>query len=403
MTLRHFDDIVNLEIKPAFKESSDYTTEITVGDLHSNASKFLYILVKHGFLNPTQDQYNELIRLYKQKPSTKETFERFSSCLKAIPVEHRNITLRLIGDELADRGENDYFILKIYQKLSEEKIPMITLFSNHTAVFFEAYTQNHLAKEGLTINKKYTPSLTNLSTSIEHQAVDFEEVKAMIETHYKKTLRLIDYSLDTKKNAITLYTHAPIGTETLPLLAARFHVPYDDTTPQALAQTIESINTAFGLHVKNNTLSTLYHGGQFDEIDKGPPSQDTAVLYTIWNKNYTKLKRPQHHQDYAIHFVHGHDPHDPDPSIHIKSLDNQLGKCEKNHIGKYEALLSDEKKPRHDIVSSPPYFTFTVLSFGFFLLAKYSRTFFIQNLSFFSMPVEKSIMDPIKKVFNFSP
>lgn len=403
MTLRHFDDIVNLEIKPSFKESSDYTTEITVGDLHSNASKFLYLLVKHGFLNPTQAQYNELIRLYKQKPTTAETFEDFSSCLKAIPVHHRNITLRLIGDDLADRGKNDYFILKIYQKLSEEKIPVITLFSNHTAVFFEAYTQNHLAKEGLTINKKYTPSLTNLSTSIDQKAVDFEEVKAMVETHYKKNLRLIDYSLDTKKNAITLYSHAPIGTETLPLLAARFHVPYEDTTPQALAKTIEAINTAFGLHVKNNTMSTLYIGQQFDEINKRQPTQDTAVLYTLWNKNYTQLKRPEHHRDYAIHFVHGHDPFDPASSIHIKSLDNQLGKCAQNHIGQYTALLSDEKKLKHDIVPSSSYFTFTVLSFGFFLLAQYSRTFFTQKFSFFSAPMEKSIIDPIKRIFNFSP
>ena len=80
-----------------------------------------------------RDIYNtEVNQLTKEQLTTFQTI-----------IEQANINLdkavTLIGDELADRGNNDYFTLLVLKKLHQSKVNLNILLSNHSAEFIRDY------------------------------------------------------------------------------------------------------------------------------------------------------------------------------------------------------------------------------------------------------------------------
>src|SRR5579883_2145455 len=108
----------DLEVYPKETKDTDCiphaNNEFTIGDLHGNALKLLHFLVRQNVINLDEAEYAEFVKLYKKdsKEITKEDldviFEKILAKMTANPVG----TVRLIGDELSDRGANDYFTLK---------------------------------------------------------------------------------------------------------------------------------------------------------------------------------------------------------------------------------------------------------------------------------------------------
>ena len=92
-------------------------TKITIGDLHGNAMKLIFVLVKHGFIRGlTNEDYNEFVKIYQTPVDqiAKEHLDRFNAILDNSSLEFNNVCkLNMLGDEFADRGSNDYFTLKI--------------------------------------------------------------------------------------------------------------------------------------------------------------------------------------------------------------------------------------------------------------------------------------------------
>lgn len=114
--------------------------QITIGDLHGNAMKLMFMLVKHGIAtNINEAEYNRLVEIYKTPTQdlTKKHLDEFNQILSKIEFSKDSL-VRLIGDELADRGNNDYFTLKILEKLNEHKVPVEIIVSNHSIEFIEA-------------------------------------------------------------------------------------------------------------------------------------------------------------------------------------------------------------------------------------------------------------------------
>lgn len=68
----------------------------------------------------------------------KECLIQFNTILDRIVFEKGRM-IRLLGDELADRGANDYFTLKLLEKLQLNKVPVEILLSNHSVEFIESY------------------------------------------------------------------------------------------------------------------------------------------------------------------------------------------------------------------------------------------------------------------------
>jgi len=119
--------------------------ELTIGDLHGNALKLVWFLIKHGFIEGFDESlYSKLVEHYKNN-----NLEKFNKIIdENLKINLNAGKLRLIGDELCDRGSNDGMTLCILEKLSDaNKKPIDSaekssfefeiIFSNHTAWFFE--------------------------------------------------------------------------------------------------------------------------------------------------------------------------------------------------------------------------------------------------------------------------
>jgi hypothetical protein len=61
------------------------------------------------------------------------------------------------------------------------------------------------------------------------------------------------------------------------------------------------------------------------------------LMFSIWNREYENLNRPETHKGFNLAWVHGHDSKDPiKDSPHIINLDNQLGKEQDAYEGSLE-------------------------------------------------------------------
>lgn len=258
--------------------------------------------------------------------------------------------IRLLGDELADRGNNDYFTLKILQKLHEHKIPVEILISNHSIEFIEAYEKEKPFRSE-TLLSPHVRSMENLNALLEHGLVDRTEIESIVQTSYQANLRALSYSLSEDKQTITLYSHAGIGLNTIAHLAKKLGVDYNDATAQKLAATIDQINSQFQQYVQAKTVHTLYDREIIKKIyyedNFCVPSEKSAFEFIMWNRNYAQLQRPVHHLGYKVNFVHGHDSNDVTLS-HIYNLDSQLGKGSVSY-GDYKVFYSRSREPRHNL------------------------------------------------------
>ncbi|MFZ0218908.1 MAG: Dot/Icm T4SS effector Wip [Candidatus Aquirickettsiella sp.] len=359
-----FHEIINEKVDiytlPAADLKDKENSEITIGDLHGNAMKLLFMLVKHGIAtNISEKKYLALVKIYTTPAAElkKKHLKTFNSTLANMKFSTQS-TIRLLGDELADRGSNDYFTLKILEKLKGCKLEIIL--SNHSVEFIEAYeaykkpsmfskkTSSPLKFERTMLEDYHVTSMRNIQTLLTRKLVKSSEILKIIKKAYKPVLKAISYSLDKNEEEITIYSHAAIGLETIKELTKKFNVAYNDDTAKKLAQTIDSINVKYQKHVKKNTVHTLYTS---ENMEKGYNSakadlSGAPVEFIMWNRRYDKINRPATHPDHAykIHFAHGHDT-PPENTVnnayvdHIYNLDNQLGK-ETQHTGHYTVLCT---------------------------------------------------------------
>lgn len=286
--------------------------QITIGDLHGNALKLMFMLIKHGIAtNLKTTDYDKLVAIYKTNPDalTKEHLDEFNQILSKIKFGNQSL-VRLIGDELADRGQNDYFTLKILEKLNEHKVPVEIIISNHSIEFIEACEKqdNFFAPR---LEFVHSQSMAKLQMLVEKNILTREEILAIANKSYKPTLRAISYSLSKDQKEITIYSHAGIGLNTIKTLAEKLKVEYIDKTLIDLAQTIDRINAQFQEHVQNDTVNTLYTDKKMRQGYVGSDLSDAPFEFIMWNRLYNKIDRPAEHSGYKVKFVHGHDSTSP--------------------------------------------------------------------------------------------
>lgn len=158
---------------------------VTLGDLHGNAVKLLHFLMRYGVViwkasvadkaaayQSFVDIYDRAAELLKfrnlminlqgdiQNSSTKNEvyrsefdrlkvlsapkewmllIRRFDVLMSQLAVQDAMTQVRLLGDELADRGSNDYFTLRLLGFLQEAHVQVSILSSNHGAQFLDDY------------------------------------------------------------------------------------------------------------------------------------------------------------------------------------------------------------------------------------------------------------------------
>lgn len=364
---------VNLEQFPDVDEAhlAGLNAHVTIGDLHGNALKLIFTLIKHGVMtNLTKQHYCSLLSLLSVRSAFKpESFDKaalceFNSIINQATCK-KGAMIRLVGDILADRGPCDYFMLKLLDKLVKSGVNLEILISNHDYEFIAGCEKCYLekptpAKITYELSSTFVRSLCNLNTLFEKEIVTFDEIWQLYQAAYLPNLKALSYSLDEAKNELTIYTHAPNDLATVQNIAKKLNVTYRDTTMQELAMTIEEINLKFKSYAEKNKISDLFDrkavytildGKQF--CDETFSVADHPFEQLTNNRSHNSLSRPDKatNGNYSLCFVFGHD-RDWLDSEHVICLDTKLGAYYwnpwaddgntliSNSIGTYKALYS---------------------------------------------------------------
>ncbi|CAM2886692.1 Dot/Icm secretion system substrate [Legionella steigerwaltii] len=271
-------------------------------------------------------------KLTAPKEKLSHCVSQFNHFMSKLEVRDNQTLIRLIGDEIADRGNCDYFMFRILHMLRRNHCPLNILASNHGSEFiyaFEQFMAGHSFAPPGYIGDVQIPSFWGLKLLLEHDIIRHEELTQLVNESYKPALKILDYTLS--EQGITLFSHAPIRFDAIQLMAARLGVNYDDSTASALAATIDQINHQFQFYVENNTIHSLFHSDAIhDRTNMSEQERATwPLVYLFWNRwdatKETETARPATHNGYKINYVHGHDGFQ---SLlpHIYNLDTACGK-----------------------------------------------------------------------------
>lgn len=356
--------IEDLKLQRAFKKSPELRKQIEEAQnkltaykeklknlpstLSSNVSKIFnkYKLSTNQNSEINSEASNESSRL---KECLKFLHDGFTKCIEKLEVIDEESLLRLIGDELADRGSSDIFTLILYDFLKSQNIKVTTLLSNHGLEFLSFYqhlkTQDNLSYT-FAIDPTQTYSLNGLILLLKNNIVQKNEVLELIEQSYLPTVKVIDYTFT--EDGIRLFTHAPIKFAAIKYMAENLKIKYNDSTPQKLAETIDKINNKFQTKLRDGSFMDLFpplpEGINAHNLDT--QKNDSLIKrypfwYITWNRfnknpndtvaiDDTLEQRPEQVGNigkgiYNVYYVHGHDAYQ---SIfpHITTLDTNGGK-----------------------------------------------------------------------------
>ncbi len=327
------------------------TDEVTIGDLHGNTLKLIYFLIQAGVmtLQHGAKDYYRLYQLYMKcdrkrdkQHFTQHDVTEFMAILEAATIQPCKV--RLIGDECADRGFNDYLTLLVLQKLNTSDVTTSILLSNHGAEF----VMNLLAD-----NPTYEPrflalmdqasSMVNLRHWITKGVIDAQEVQKLAQAYYLPHLKLIDYALqnDVEPPIIHIYTHAPVALETIQAFARYYQIPYDQHSVNALATTIDAINHQFQADLIKNGLRQF--AKEMDACINQEGSLNISIDYPFarltWGRHPYRgsLKTMPSTKAFECEFYHGHEGPTKRGcyAVNMTNLDN-------THFGKGLIAFADD-------------------------------------------------------------
>lgn len=320
---------------------TDIPREISIGDLHGNPIKCLHILVREGIFDITSDDYHTLNAIYNKIELDKNDIETFTKILndKVTITNHKSLIL-FLGDTIADRGNNDYFTLLIFRKLSINKVSFRIIFSNHDAEFllqfYEGLENSNTTLFSLPENHHFGSSLASLQNLIALEIVNIVEVNHLVEAYYLPHLALLSHGLLNAEtsNLTILYSHAPITPLHIKRLINYFEISL--ANQHSLISTIDAINEKFHAFLSNNKKGLI-------------PFLDEEAISDLINDRYADLiarQTPELNsffakmtsQHPAIN-IHGHVGDEEIPLDIIGwpfiNLDTDLGKYNDTFIGQY--------------------------------------------------------------------
>ncbi|MBX9585837.1 MAG: hypothetical protein K2X50_01135 [Gammaproteobacteria bacterium] len=344
------EEVVDLRDHPEPSKMVEAVSSVTIGDLHGNALKLLYFLIREGVLSLADpNQYAEFVEIYCKSIDeiTIQDIKAMRSIVKKSSVNN-TIKVCLIGDEFADRGSNDYFTLLLLKRLHEARVKLEINISNHGLEFIYAYESgDFLNRKSFEIMPFQSGSIYALRNLIERfpDLSLLDDVSAFVDNIYKSTLRLISYDADLQNKSIFIRTHAPCDLHLIKDAVNYFNNDYNDNSLHDLMNSIDSIQLKISEYIAESCVSILL-------------GRDPLRLF-LWNRNteltldpsmLTDISRQERLYDYSIHYIHGHTP--GITNHYVSNLDTMLGKChgssssfqsspqitEFNHVGAYKVL-----------------------------------------------------------------
>lgn len=330
---------INLKHRP--KSIDARATRIVLGDIHGNSQYLLNLLIKFGVIILNKKHYRRLIAIYNKNTDalTAEDLLQFRRTLRYASY-NTGLHLLFLGDTLSDRGENDFFTLCIFRRLSIANVPFTILLSNHDVEFLHChelsvknssspYQSKHI-KLTQTRSMQQMQQLLELKLCYKNGKNCFTvaRLNEWVSTHLLKHYRAIDYSLEN--NELTLYTHAPIDVDIIQGIALQLGTAFADETVYALISSIDQINEQASDLIKKNRLCAEFKGlGTSDNLAMDEVDPFTRL---IWNRARDNLNLSANHHGYQLRFVHGHDRVDSARN-NVISLDQKVAKNRKNYRG----------------------------------------------------------------------
>lgn len=182
----------------------------TIGDLHGNALKLLNFLIMRGAAKFGSEDDYELFRQIYNTPidkwdlATKKKFEGLLGRLQISPKAN----IRLLGDDLADRGENDYMTLALINHLVAKGANVEIMMSNHTALFVNKHEVGQKYSDiDLILGTGNARSAKNMHELIKKGVITQGEVNNLFKG-YAKCIKIAAFDLDSK-DRLQIYKHAP--------------------------------------------------------------------------------------------------------------------------------------------------------------------------------------------------
>jgi len=296
-------EVVNIYEYPTKIAQPKQGAEATIGDLDGNAIKCLYFLVREGVLKISPQDYARLAVIYKTPADkiTKELLAEFNGIIQKATVVKPSPDIIFIGDTICDRGMNDYYMLKLYEKLNTNNVSFTVLKSNHDGQFLKQYVAG-LDKDNITdykgVNADFGKSLINLQTLIKNNIVSLAEVEDLIVKHYLPQLKLF-VSEQLTATQINLYTHAPSDPYSIADLANDLSVPHNDMTVNSFRTTLININNVFKKALfDKKTLSILL---KMDSINNFVHDRYADLARLLREPPVEVYKR-----NYSVTNIHGH-------------------------------------------------------------------------------------------------
>lgn len=271
---------------------------IAWGDLHGDSIKLLYLLVSHGLMSISVEDYATLTELFSRKP---EQFDKddLITMLNIIELPrsrmHRGAKLILIGDEVCDRGNNDLFTLILLEKMNSEKLNFEILLSNHGMAFFLSRANNDTLTDihpnQATSYLNYLKLKNKLHKSL---GAKFDEFHEEIITGYQSKLRPIAYLEGI------VFVHAPSGYELFENLDRVFFEIPDDISNTKTKKLIQLIRKK----IKSMSMEEIIEriGEEVEDTPRGKRPPKFFFRYITWNRDMFNVKLfPSKNQ-----VVHGH-------------------------------------------------------------------------------------------------
>ena len=332
---------------PSVLQYQSKATHVSLGDLHGNALKLIYTLIEEGILEINEEAYLQLQQIYNTPVATLtgEQLAQFKAIIGNAKV-NTDKALTLIGDDLADRGSNDYFTLLVLQKLGRSKVNLDILLSNHSAEFIRDYERKQFTgRYNLASGQGH--SLTRMHYLIVKGLVNEEEVRTIVKESYIPVTKAISYTI-SPEGEITLFSHAPIGLETIQAVARKFGLEYDDSTHKSLISSIDRVNARVQQLFGNKELAQLIdREGDPDPALPVPPTK-MPLYRLLWNRAVGDELVTKTSSGIKVKFVHGHvgdrevlkNGSERVPSH--QNLDSSFGKVPELSVTGYDSFLNIE-------------------------------------------------------------
>lgn len=328
---------------------------ITLGDMHGNTMKLIWCLIREGVIEVSENDFNAMWSAYDAIPTdrTAGVLNKFKELLNSVTV-NSGFSVCLLGDLFSDRGNNDYFTLKVLEKLHQAGVKPEITYSNHDVWLLDSYNKLSSAQYFLPVSR--WPSLIGLYDCVFAGIVEPAEVQLLVKNYILPHIKPIAYILSEDKKTIDLFMHAPNNFAAIKKFTEILGIAdnYQPKDAVDLAKTLDEIN------VRLQKLCAAQDSEVIATASSGINANMAGmVLHNfIWNR----MENTQGCIDFTTypvfvsHVVHGHTEVKKQHDSRQINLDSTLGKVQWKNQGEYLVFLAENTLPanikRADIINA---------------------------------------------------